>query len=93
MSSTKLVATVLQMKTDLTDSEFRLLMTLSECPEGEAFRATTQYLEYQANFTYDRTLLTVDRFGRSHIPASYGFIIYIEEAKSDDYDFIVLEWL
>lgn len=66
MSSTRLVETVLSLGSHINDSEFRLLMLLAECPDGERYKASFEYLLDEGDFTENRIEQIVWNFDNGH---------------------------
>jgi len=63
MSSSRLIANVMSLGALINDTEFRLLMVLSECPHGEGYKASFDYIEKVADFTHHRIEMAVWNFG------------------------------
>ena len=101
MSSTRFVATVLALGPHINDSEFRLLMLLAECPLGDGFKASFQFIMDEGDFTYNRIEQTVWNFRHD---VRFEFFILTAEGRrlgynpfdlfctSEEIDYVRLEW-
>lgn len=99
MSSSRLIANVMSLGAYLNDSEFRLLMVLAECPHGEGYKASFDYIERVADFTPHRIEMTVWNFNNEFRYAirryqepdpNFDFfdLCFTEEEKN----YVCLEW-
>jgi hypothetical protein len=97
MSSSRLIANVMSLGRYIDDSEFRLLMVLAECPHGERYKASFDYIEKVADFTHHRIEMTVWNFGNE-----YRFVTQLYEDPNfqlfdlywteEDKNYVCLEW-
>jgi len=97
MSSSRLIANVMSLGALIDDSEFRLLMVLAECPYGEGYKASFDYIEKVADFTHHRIERTVGNFGDEHrfvtLHDDPNFQVFDLYWTEEEKNYVCLEWI